>query len=123
MTLPTKPHLPVTVLGHPTFTVTLDSFRITDTRAQHNDTDYASLTVLLKSASSSGTPQTQVTYIGDVNNGTHYIGLVSHPEDYSWSSFNHYATGEPCAIAIASQWVKEKRFALSANTHPCDEAA
>jgi hypothetical protein len=76
MTLPTKPHLPVSVLGHPTFTVNLDSFRITDTRALHNDTDYVSLTVLLKSAASTGTPQTQVTYIGNVNNGTHYVGLA-----------------------------------------------
>ncbi|MBS1821952.1 MAG: transposase [Acidobacteria bacterium] len=50
-------------------------------------------------------------------------GLVSRPEDYRWSSFNHYATGEACAIEIASQWVKEKRFALRANTHPCDETA
>ncbi|WP_260703617.1 hypothetical protein [Edaphobacter flagellatus] len=50
MSLPTKPHLPVSILGHPTFTVTLDSLRIPDTRALHEDTDYVSLTVLLKSA-------------------------------------------------------------------------
>ena len=31
-------------------------------------------------------------------------GLVSRPEDYRWSSFNHYATGEPGPIEIASHW-------------------
>jgi putative transposase len=34
--------------------------------------------------------------------------LVPRPEDYRWSSFNHYATGEPCAIEIASQWTTTK---------------
>jgi Transposase IS200 like len=31
-------------------------------------------------------------------------GLVTKPEDYRWSSFNHYATGEPSPIQIESQW-------------------
>ena len=30
-------------------------------------------------------------------------GLVSHPENYRWSSFNHYATGEPGPIQIESE--------------------
>jgi hypothetical protein len=42
-------------------------------------------------------------------------GLVDKPEDYRWSSFNHYATGAACSIEIASQLVKEKRFAPLAN--------
>jgi putative transposase len=29
-------------------------------------------------------------------------GLVSKPEDYRWSSFNHYATGESSPIEIES---------------------
>jgi putative transposase len=31
-------------------------------------------------------------------------GLVVRPEDHRWSSFNHYATGDPCPIEIESQW-------------------
>jgi putative transposase len=33
-------------------------------------------------------------------------GLVTRPEDYRWSSFNHYATGQSQTIQIDSQWVK-----------------
>jgi putative transposase len=44
-------------------------------------------------------------------------GLVSRPEDYRWSSFNHYATGEPSTIQIESQWVDRERFALSTPTN------
>jgi putative transposase len=36
-------------------------------------------------------------------------GLVSRPEDYRWSSFNHYATGEPCPIQIESEWTARRR--------------
>ncbi len=37
-------------------------------------------------------------------------GLVSKPEDYRWSSFNHYATGEPSPIEILSQWITRQRM-------------
>jgi len=36
-------------------------------------------------------------------------GLVSKPEDYLWSSFNHYATGEPSPIEIESNWTARRR--------------
>ena len=36
-------------------------------------------------------------------------GLVSKPQDYRWSSFNHYATGEPGPIEIDSEWTAGKR--------------
>jgi putative transposase len=36
-------------------------------------------------------------------------GLVSKPQDYRWSSFNHYATGEPGPIEIESEWTASKR--------------
>jgi putative transposase len=36
-------------------------------------------------------------------------GLVSKPEDYRWSSFNHYATGEPSPIEIESEWTARRR--------------
>jgi putative transposase len=36
-------------------------------------------------------------------------GLVTHPEDYRWSSFNHYATGKPNPIEIESEWTTNRR--------------
>jgi putative transposase len=36
-------------------------------------------------------------------------GFVSKPEDYRWSSFNHYATGEPGTIEIESEWTARRR--------------
>jgi len=59
----------------PTFTFTLDSFRITDTRSRHEDTDFASFTLLVRAADGSGTPQTQTKSMGNLNNGTFNVGL------------------------------------------------
>ena len=59
-----------------TFTFTLDSFKITDTRSRHEDTDYVSFTLLVKSATGAGTPQTVTKYMGDVNNGTFPVNLT-----------------------------------------------
>jgi REP-associated tyrosine transposase len=36
-------------------------------------------------------------------------GLVTNPEDYRWSSFNHYATGESGPIKIESEWTHHRR--------------
>ena len=36
-------------------------------------------------------------------------GLVAKPEDYRWSSFNHYATGDPTPIEIESNWTAHRR--------------
>lgn len=58
-----------------TMTFSLDSFRITDTRSRHNDTDFVSCTLLVRDASGNGTPQTLKKSMGDVNNGTHAVGL------------------------------------------------
>ena len=58
-----------------TMTFSLDSFRITDTRSRHNDTDFVSFTLLVRDASGNGTPQTLKKSMGDVNNGTHTVGL------------------------------------------------
>jgi putative transposase len=41
-------------------------------------------------------------------------GLVSKPEDYRWSSFNHYATGEPGPIEIESHWTST----VNGDSHP-----
>jgi putative transposase len=40
-------------------------------------------------------------------------GLVARPEDYRWSSFNHYATGELRTIQIQSHWTSRKQERLS----------
>src|SRR5258708_3440734 len=62
-------------MANSTFTFTLDSFKITDTRSRHEDTDYVSFTLLVKPANGEGTPQTVTKYMGDVNNGTFKVGL------------------------------------------------
>lgn len=36
-------------------------------------------------------------------------GLVTRPEDWRWSSFRHYATGEASAVEIESQWTARRR--------------
>lgn len=62
--------------GLATFSLTLDSFRITNTRSRHEDTDYATITMVVKQGGKPvGTPQTLKKKIGDVNNGTHKVGL------------------------------------------------
>ena len=35
--------------------------------------------------------------------------LVPKPEDWPWSSFRHYATGETCVVEIESQWTAQRR--------------
>jgi putative transposase len=35
--------------------------------------------------------------------------LVSQPEDWCWSSFRHYATGETGVVEIESQWTARRR--------------
>jgi hypothetical protein len=57
------------------FTFALDSFKITDTRSLHEDTNYVSFTLLVKSATGAGTPQTLTKKMGDVNNGVHPVKL------------------------------------------------
>ena len=36
-------------------------------------------------------------------------GLVQRPEDWTWSSFLHYATGAEGVVEIESQWTARKR--------------
>jgi putative transposase len=36
-------------------------------------------------------------------------GLVDRPEDWAWSSFRHWATGEKCIVEIESQLTARKR--------------
>jgi putative transposase len=39
-------------------------------------------------------------------------GLVSRPEQWSWSSFRHYLTGEEGPVEIESEWTAGKRASL-----------
>ena len=39
-------------------------------------------------------------------------GLVARPEDWVWSSFRHWATGEDCGVEIESHWTACKRETL-----------
>ena len=36
-------------------------------------------------------------------------GLVEKPEDWAWSSFRHYMTGEEGVVEIESEWTGRKR--------------
>ncbi len=36
-------------------------------------------------------------------------GLVDRPEDWPWSSFRHYLTGETCGVEMESQWTARAR--------------
>ncbi len=39
-------------------------------------------------------------------------GLVSHPEEWKWSSFRHYLTGENGVVEIESHWTAGRRLGL-----------
>jgi putative transposase len=36
-------------------------------------------------------------------------GLVSEPDDWAWSSYRHYATGERGTVEIESEWTAARR--------------
>jgi putative transposase len=42
-------------------------------------------------------------------------GLVTRPEDWTWSSARHYATGEEGAVEIESRWTARRREQLGVN--------
>ena len=69
-------------------TFTMDSFGISNTRSLHNDTDFVTL-----SATVGGNPPVFATKsMGDVNNGTHSVGLsieVDIPDDDTIVVFNY----------------------------------
>jgi len=41
------------------------------------------------------------------------MGLVARPEDWKWSSFRHYLTGEVGTVEIESFWAAGKRTGLT----------
>jgi hypothetical protein len=58
------------------YTVSFDSFTIADTRAEHNDTDFAFLAIQVGQGSE---PLSQWKHIGDVDNGSHTVGITLGP--------------------------------------------
>ena len=40
-------------------------------------------------------------------------GLITHPEDWIWSSFQHFLTGEAGVVEIESHWTAERRVVLN----------
>jgi len=44
-------------------------------------------------------------------------GLVERPEEWRWSSFNHYATGFRGAVEIESEWTAARRDRAAVGTH------
>lgn len=75
-----------------TFAFTLNSFRITDTRSRHEDTDFVTFTLVVKTGDNSGPPQTLKKAMGDVNNGTHAVNLTFpsvHLEPTQTAVFNY----------------------------------
>lgn len=66
-----------------TFRFSLDSFEILDTRSVHNDTDSVEITIRVGARP----PQTLTKSMGDVNNGTHNVGLAFAPVNVDLSDF------------------------------------
>ncbi len=67
---------------------TMDSFGISDTRSRHNDTDF----VYLSATVGANPPVFAKKSMGDVNNGTHSVGLsieVDIPDDDTIVVFNY----------------------------------
>ena len=44
-------------------------------------------------------------------------GLVPSPEDWTWSSFRHYASGEVGRVEIESEWTASRRDRAALETH------
>jgi hypothetical protein len=60
------------VVASSRYTFSMDSFRITDTRSRHEDTDYVSISLAVGSAP----PLTKTKAMGNLNNGTFKVGLT-----------------------------------------------
>ena len=55
------------------------------------------------------TPQKKIEKVRYIHRNPVKRGLVEKPEDWPWSSFRHYATGEEGTIEIESRWTAIKR--------------
>jgi hypothetical protein len=91
-----------------TYLFALDSFRITDTRSLHEDTDYVSISLAVGAAA----PITRVKYMGDVNNGTFKPGV----------SFDNVAV-DPTMPAVFSYTIVNNGHGAKANVEKALEQA
>ena len=48
-------------------------------------------------------------------------GLVERAEDWTWSSFRHYANGEDCGVEIESEWTARMRERAAGRLAPAIE--
>ncbi|MDQ2778577.1 MAG: hypothetical protein M3Y32_03360 [Pseudomonadota bacterium] len=64
--------VPVDILNPRTYTFRLESFRITDTRSLHNDTDFVSAALHVGANPTMSLPTKSM---GDINNGTFKVGM------------------------------------------------
>ena len=48
----------------------------------------------------------------DCRSNPQKAGLVGKPEDWKWSSFRHYLTGEIGAVEIESEWTWRRRRSM-----------
>jgi putative transposase len=48
-------------------------------------------------------------------------GLVENPEDWAWSSFRHYVSGEAGIVEIESEWTAGKRECEADRAPPSEE--
>jgi putative transposase len=55
------------------------------------------------------TAQKQIEKLRYIHRNPVKRGLAKKPEDWCWSSFRHYATGEVGAVEIESPWTARKR--------------
>ena len=46
-------------------------------------------------------------------------GLVERPEDWAWSSFRHYLTGESGTVEIESPWTAYRRRQMGLSDRVC----
>src|SRR3954470_7347926 len=58
----------------------LDSFRITDTRSRHEDTDFVTVSIAVGNKPAI----TKTKAMGNVNNGTHPVGRICQISFFSW---------------------------------------
>ena len=55
------------------------------------------------------TPQKHIEKLKYIHRNPVTRGLVSNPEDWTWSSFHHYRTGERGPVEIESWWTNARR--------------
>ena len=55
------------------------------------------------------TPQKHIEKLKYIHRNPVTRGLVSNPEDWTWSSFHHYRTGDPGPVEIESWWTNTQR--------------